>query len=52
MINQAAKYTEFSNDIQGAQARQKYIYESEIKKNALLQIKNYSDNENKVIPFF
>jgi hypothetical protein len=30
----------------------KYIYSSEIKKTALLQIKNYSDIENKIIPFF
>lgn len=30
----------------------KYIYDSEIRKNTLLQIRNFSDIVNKIIPFF
>jgi len=30
----------------------KYIYDSESRENTLLQIKNYSDIVNKIIPFF
>jgi len=29
-----------------------YIYDSEIRENTLLQIKNHSDIVNKIIPFF